>query len=296
MRVQCPNCGAGGNLPDAKIPPAGSTITCPKCKSSFLVRKPGAQEIRGPDALALSQEGVQLLKERQLDAAIEKFNQALQANPQSAEAYRYLGLAYGQKNLWAEASQVLQKALAYQPDDLLALKNLGVAYLQQKKFAEAETVLEKALQAAPNDEKVKSYLAIAQQGRKPPAAQKPAAPAKPPKAPSAEALPKASSDKPAPQRDPIRDLLDQGVDYLENAQYNSAVDAFNEVIRLAPQRSDGYLGLGMVYEKRQEWAKAVEAYRKAVELNPNDSSAQENLKFAQKGGKQKPRWKFWGTM
>jgi predicted Zn finger-like uncharacterized protein len=296
MHIQCPSCGTGGNIPDNKIPPAGTKIVCPKCKSSFFVRKQETRENKEQNAVTYYKEGVKLLKGRHIDAAIEKFNMAIQANPQYGEAYRYLGVAYGQKNLWAEASQVLQKAITYKPDDVQSLKNLGVAYLKQKKFAEAEHVLQEALNYVPDDEKARSYLSMATQKKE--QQQAPAVSQEPPSqvgtggdTPS-DVIASPPQDKVSIHRDPIRELLDKGVDYLDNAQYNQAIEAFNEVIRLNPNNSDGYFGLGMVHEKRENWAQAIDAYQKALELNPNDSTAKENLKFIKKQQK-KFHWKFW---
>lgn len=315
MRVQCPSCGSAGNLPDHKIPPQGVKITCPKCKTAFFVQKPEepsaqepslfqmAQSQQTPHAREYCQEGLKLFKQRQIDAAIEKFNLALQVDPQYADAYRYLGAAYGQKNLWAEACQVLEKALTYQPDDVQALKNIGVAYLKQNRYADAERAFQQALQHAPADEKITAFLAqiaskTGAQGQQPP----PASVSSKAKEPTlfektddlvapVPSIPTAP--RPAAQRnDPRRELLDQGVEHLDNAQYNNAIEAFNEVIRLDPAKSDGYFGLGMVYEKRKEWEKASEAYAKAIEVNPDDHAAQEGLKFVKKQQK-KFNWKFW---
>lgn len=301
MRVQCPNCGVGGSLPDEKVPPQGTKITCPKCKVPFVVKKPTAESAPA-DTDSHYQEGVKLLKQRQVDAAIEQLNLAIQNNPQHAEAYRYLGLAYGQKNLWAEASQVLQKAVNFKPDDVQSLKNLGVAHLKLNQISEAVQALGQALQHAPDDSKAKMYYELA--------AEKYAEQQK------QEQLPEEEADEPRdfappdeenellqppvtpPQRtkgsqsDPLHIQLDKGVECLDNGQYNAAIDAFNEAIRLAPSSSNGYFGLGMVYEKRGDWGKAIDAYERALELNPDDSATHESLKFARKQ-KKKFRWKFW---
>jgi predicted Zn finger-like uncharacterized protein len=306
MRVQCPQCGVGGNIPDDKIPANGTKIVCPKCKTSFLVSRKNEAEQNvsvsdagldlgnpGPSSAQQAKEyykeGVQLLKKKQVDAAIEQFTAALQINPEYPEAYRYLGLAYGQKNLWKDASQVLQKAITYKPDDVLSLKNLGVAYLQQKRFDEAEQVLQQALHHAPDDEKAQAYLSMATRGKKQPS-QAPGE-KQPPQtstptnqtAQIPEATPPVGDDAAASRRsNPVGDLLDRGTDFLDNAQYNKAIEAFQEVIRIAPNNSDGYFGLGMVHESRKDWSKAIDAYQKAVDLSPDDSLAKENLRFAKK--------------
>ncbi len=303
MRVQCSQCGTGGNIPDAKIPAAGRKIVCPKCKTPFFVHKEAQrtaqQGITGQDAVRHYQEGVQLLKGKQIDAAIEKFNAAIQLNPEYGEAYRYLGLAYGQKNLWEDARQILQKAIAHTPDDFLSLKNLGVAYLRLKRFAEAEQILLQAVQYAPDDQKVLSFLIMAAQGRKQEQLsddipQQPSSSGKHhvEEGSTSERTISDARDDVTPQRNPVKELLDKGVVSLDNNQYNRAIEAFQEVTRLAPNESDGYFGLGMVYEKRKEWPKAMNAYEKAVELNPEDQVAKDNLRFVKKQ-KKKFRLAFW---
>lgn len=40
MKISCPNCSAAYELDDARVPPAGLSIKCPKCKNPFTVHKP----------------------------------------------------------------------------------------------------------------------------------------------------------------------------------------------------------------------------------------------------------------
>src|SRR3954466_2993969 len=40
MRIQCPHCPAVYELDDSRVPPAGLSIKCPKCKSGFTVHRP----------------------------------------------------------------------------------------------------------------------------------------------------------------------------------------------------------------------------------------------------------------
>lgn len=288
MRVQCPQCGSAGNIPDEKIPAEGRKIVCPKCKTSFMVNKPTPpveQAAPAQDATAVYQRGVQLLKEKQVDAAIQELTAAIRLNPKHQEAHRYLGLAYGQKNSWGEAITVLQKAVAYKPDDLLSLKNLGIAFLRQNRFEDAEQTLQQALRYAPNDEHTQSYLKMAARGKQQ-AAPTPDANEAAANEPMRERRP-ANADEPRPAPpsalyNPVQEYLNKGTDYLEKGQFGKAIEAFEEAVRLAPESSDGYFGLGMVFEKQQEWKKAIEAYQKAVSINPQDTLAKDNLKYLKK--------------
>ncbi len=298
MRIQCPECGVVGNIPSEKIPAKGRKIVCPKCKHAFFVTKeePAAAQVnQTADAPSYYREGVKLLKAKQLDAAIEKLSAVIQLDPDYGDAYRYLGLAYGQKKLWEEAIQVLQKAISYKANDLLALKNLGVAYLRHERFSEAEQILRQAVQYAPQDEKIQSFLKMAVHGRK--QAEQAAATGQDNGGSEGIPLDAGSSDAHATEtaspaslpQNPVYAFLDKGAEFLENAQYGKAAESFEEATRLAPDSSDGYFGLGMVYEKRQEWKKAIAAYQKALDLNPNDPLAKATLRYLKKRKKKKFR-------
>jgi predicted Zn finger-like uncharacterized protein len=52
MRIQCPNCPAAYELDDGRVPPAGLSIKCPKCKTPFTVHraKPGEGKAPGQKA------------------------------------------------------------------------------------------------------------------------------------------------------------------------------------------------------------------------------------------------------
>ena len=44
MKISCPNCSAAYELDDKRVPAAGLSIKCPKCKNPFTVHKPKAGE------------------------------------------------------------------------------------------------------------------------------------------------------------------------------------------------------------------------------------------------------------
>ena len=49
MKISCPNCSAAYELDDSRVPPAGLSIKCPKCKNPFTVhkQKPGDAAKKG---------------------------------------------------------------------------------------------------------------------------------------------------------------------------------------------------------------------------------------------------------
>lgn len=40
MKIVCPNCNAGGTIPDHEIPDQGRFLNCPRCRHGFNVQKP----------------------------------------------------------------------------------------------------------------------------------------------------------------------------------------------------------------------------------------------------------------
>ncbi|PID56685.1 hypothetical protein CSB45_10685 [candidate division KSB3 bacterium] len=288
MRIQCPGCGIGGKIPAEKIPAEGRKIVCPKCKHPFFVRREKAAAVaqQGANLSAYYDEGVKLLKARQFDVAIEKLNAVIRENPDYAHAYRYLGLAYGQKQLWDEAIQTLQKAVTYQENDLLSLKNLGVAFLHKERFSEAEEVFKRVLRENPDDTRVTAQLEMAlrkgqQAGAERENGRSPDLPT------AADTIDSQRKSAEPLQENPVLAFLDQGADYLEAAQYGKALESFEEAVRLAPDSPDGHFGLGMTHEKKQEWKKAIAAYQKALELNPKDFLTQETLRYLKKRRKKR---------
>ena len=62
MKISCPNCPAAYELDDSRIPPAGLSIKCPKCKTPFIVHKPkpgdGTKVVKGAAVPLPGQGGV----------------------------------------------------------------------------------------------------------------------------------------------------------------------------------------------------------------------------------------------
>ncbi len=78
-------------------------------------------------------------------------------------------------------------------------------------------------------------------------------------------------------RDYLRAWHNLAVVLAQLGRYPESSDAFREVIRIAPQRPEGYSGLGNVLAATEQLEKAVAAYRQALALAPGYAGAYTNL-------------------
>jgi len=64
-----------------------------------------------------------------------------------------------------------------------------------------------------------------------------------------------------------------GIGYLDQLQYDDAIHAFEEVIRLRPDYKDGYINLGLTYIEWEKYAEARVPLETAITLHPDDARA-----------------------
>lgn len=81
--------------------------------------------------------------------ALRGLNQAIQVDPQCAEAYLLLGLTEFKGGATADSIQHYQRALALQPHSYSGHYDLALAYLKEHKLPEARAQLEQAVSSDP---------------------------------------------------------------------------------------------------------------------------------------------------
>ena len=68
----------------------------------------------------------------------------------------------------------------------------------------------------------------------------------------------------------LRDYLRAGGMGLRSREFEKAEEAYQKAIATAPDKIDGYLGMGHVYRYQQRYDEAAEWYRKAIEIQPDN--------------------------
>ena len=78
-------------------------------------------------------------------------------------------------------------------------------------------------------------------------------------------------------------FFEQGKKHLYEQDYESAIEDFNQAIRLNPNYSQAYNGRGLAYHNQGDYRRAIGDYNQAIRLNPEYAIAYTNRGFAYSG-------------
>src|SRR5947207_10618442 len=106
----------------------------------------------------LREQGVQALREGNLDGAVDLLARAVMADGQDAEAQAFLGVAYSQKGLHPQAKRALQTAVELRPQEARYQFNLGVALEVANDLAGAAAAYQRVLQLNPEHPQARAKL------------------------------------------------------------------------------------------------------------------------------------------
>jgi len=74
-----------------------------------------------------------------------------------------------------------------------------------------------------------------------------------------------------------------GLMYLDNANYDLAIENFSKALSIYPEFSDAYFNTGNVFHKMNKIDDAIKNWEKALEINPFNEQAREKIKIFKKG-------------
>jgi len=101
------------------------------------------------DAAPLVHEGWQLWQQQRYDAAADKFQQAVKANPRLTDAWNGLGWSRFNAGHADTAEEAFKRAIELEPNYPAALNGLGQIYFSKNQLDKAEQYLLKAAPSAP---------------------------------------------------------------------------------------------------------------------------------------------------
>jgi Tfp pilus assembly protein PilF len=113
--------------PSAANPPAAAVDPAPA--------HPSGQGANDP--IVLLHEAIELLQEKQFEAALAKVNAVIQADPKSVDGYGLRGSIYAAKKDWKSAAKDFQSVLQFDPNNIQAKFNLAELEFLQKDYDNA---------------------------------------------------------------------------------------------------------------------------------------------------------------
>ena len=187
----------------------------------------------------------------QYEKAIECFDQALELDPEFADAYTFRGLAYYKQWYLDEAIDDYDKAVSLNPQDYYSRHNRGLAYYHQGRYEDAIEDQNIAIEVDPQSVSAYTFRGLAYYylGR------------------YAEAI---SDFKKAIDLDPqsYDGYWNRGLAHYELAQYEEAIEDFNMAIHLDPRSDYAYHNRGLAYYNLGRYEEAIADYSEELKLDP----------------------------
>jgi len=196
--------------------------------------------------------GGALLNNGHPDEAISQFQQAVQIDPDYANAHSNLGYALNKMGKVDEAIAQYQQAVQIDPDSAVAQFNLGNHLLRQGKVDEAIPHLQQAVKINP-DFGVAQYnlgKALSQKGRR------------------EEANPHYAEAE-----------FDLGHALLQQGKVDEAIPHLEQAVKISPDFAVAQYNLGKALLQKGWPIEAIENYRKAVQITPDYVEALNSLSW-----------------
>jgi cytochrome c-type biogenesis protein CcmH/NrfG len=153
--------------------------------------------------------------------AVEAYRQAIRIDPNHAFAWNNLGVIYKNLNRFNDAIEAYRQAIRIDPENA-AWYNLGGAYKELNRFNDAIEAYRQAIRIDPENAAVWNNL---------------------------------------------------GAVYVDLNRHNEAVEAYRQAIRIDPNHAFAWYGLGCAYGELNRFNDAVEAYCQAVRIDPRNAEA-----------------------
>ena len=188
------------------------------------------------DAGILNNQGVELFERGYVVAATEKFNQALDMDPDNPMVHANLGYAYQALNNHEEAVRAFKTALSYDPTNLEVHNNLGVSMYNLGMTGRAVEEWEFVLANDPTNAPAAANLAMV---RNPAVADRIAFEAR-------DAM-MSPVQRELKLNRTLTDMFEKGKQAFKEARYDDCIDYLTDVLESKPTSKFSHYYIGMSY-------------------------------------------------
>ncbi|WP_235181529.1 tetratricopeptide repeat protein [Arthrospira platensis] len=196
--------------------------------------------------------GLAYQKQGEFEPALIAYTKALEIKPDFGEVYGNLGSLYAEHKLWEDAVQAYDVALRLNPDLVGLYRNLAQLLIMFGKYEDAISYCQQAIAKQPDSFKAYYLLGNALSNLE--------------KWSAAEAAYQRGVEL-NPQCDRIH--VDLGNMLAQQGNWQPAIAAYKKAIEINPQNELAYHKLGNAWFRLQEPEKAISVYQKAMQINPN---------------------------
>ena len=253
-------------------------------------------DLNAENKLAIFYLGNAYYELRDFAKAAEYYQEYIDLNPpDTAEAWKQLGISLFESEQFAEAAQAFQEALKPIPEDITLNYKLAQSYQKSEQYDEAEQIYLLLTEISPKDT-ANYYNTIVRMYDEAKLPDKAVAAA----VRSVEVDPTNTDaqfnlgymqmkQKKFAEAIKVFDKvleLDPGMEYAylqlgychtQLKQYQNAVDVYKKLVEIVPENADAWLGIGYNYMYQKKWDPAANPFLKAIELKPDNGSAYYNL-------------------
>lgn len=211
----------------------------------------------------------------QYERGVVYAQQAINLNPENADAWDNFGLALFHMGEYASAQEAFNQAVSLQPENAIYWNNLAGSLREQDKLADAaQMIIEKALSLDPNLPAAHLNLGIVYlKADRPDLA--------------SLALQNAVRLLPPDQAAEAQVFLNQtqepdrwlrlGDQLMQNQEYQAAAQAFDTAVQLGASYADAAAGFTSALIALEDWQNAAQVLQEAIQKEPQDARLYNNL-------------------
>ena len=193
-----------------------------------------------------TQHGLEAFTKRNYDEALIAFDQLIRLDPKDSEAHRWRGDVFLNKREYDKALSEYDEAIQLNSKNGMAYNSRGAALIQKGEIDKAITDFDEAIRLDPsiaNGHFYKRHRAAAETLRH------------------------------NPQNPKFTEAADRGSKAFKNRDFDQAISAFDEMIRLDPNHSEAHRWRGDASLNKHDYDKALSEYDEAIRLDPANGMA-----------------------